>query len=99
MAVLIIEHIEQTPNVAHGAPRISGTRIRVQDVVNWYLRVGRTVEQIVQEFELSPAQIYAALAYYYDHQAEIDQALDEDERADVGEDLRDLRTRIAQRRK
>lgn len=97
MAVLMIQHIEQTSNVAHGAPRISGTRIRVQDIVNWHLRVGWSIEQIVGEFELSPAQIHAALAYYYDHQAEIDGALDQDEAISEGGDLRDLVEQIKRR--
>ena len=97
MAVLIIQHIEQSPDVSHGAPRISGTRIRVQDVVNWHLRGGWSIEQIVQEFGLSPAQIHAALAYYYDHQTEIDDALDQHELVDVGSDIRDLQERINKR--
>lgn len=97
MAVLIIRHIEQSPDVSHGVPRISGTRVRVQDVIAWYLRGGWSVEQIVQEFGLSPAQIHAALAYYYDHQVEIDQALDQDDLVNVGRDIKDLQEQIARR--
>lgn len=98
MAVLIIEHIEQSPDVAHGAPRISGTRIRVQDVVAWHVRGDWSIAQIVKDYGLSPAQIHAALAYYYDHQAEIDRALDRDDLVEPGRDIQNLKERIAQRK-
>lgn len=38
----------------------------------WYLRQNRSVEEIVQEYDLSHAQVHAALTYYYDHRAEIE---------------------------
>ncbi len=98
MAVLIIEHIEKSPDVAHGAPRISGTRIRVQDVVAWHLRGGWSIAQIVEEFGLSPAQVHAALAYYYDHQSEFDRILDHDEPIDVGHKVEDLKERLSRRK-
>ena len=31
-----------------------------------------STEEIVAEHDLSPQEIYAALAYYYEHRAEID---------------------------
>jgi uncharacterized protein (DUF433 family) len=98
MAVLIIEHIEQSPDVAHGAPRISGTRIRVQDVVAWHVRGDWSIAQIVKEFGLSPAQVHAALAYYYDHQAEIDRTLDQDGPVERGREAQDLKERLARRK-
>jgi len=36
-------------------------------------------DEIASEFDLSLAEIHAALAYYFDHRAEIDSALREDE--------------------
>lgn len=46
----------------------------------WHERLGRSAEEIVRDFsQLSLGQVYAALAYYYDHQAEIDAHLQEDE--------------------
>src|SRR5271166_6349892 len=74
------EHIVATPGTCGGKPRISGTRIRVQDVMIWHERLGRSAEEIVRDFpQLSVAQIYAALAYYYDHRLEIDAQIREDE--------------------
>jgi uncharacterized protein (DUF433 family) len=68
-------HIEITPGVAGGKPRIAGHRITVQDVVVWHERLGLSADEIASEYGLSLAEVYAALAYYYDHREEIDRAI------------------------
>ncbi len=74
-----IEHIEATPGVIGGKPRIKGTRIGVHDVKIWHLEQGESIEQICADYGLSPAQVYAALAFYYDHRAQIEKRLADDE--------------------
>ena len=71
------EHIEATPGIAGGKPRIAGHRITVQDIAIWHERLGRSPDEIAAEYGLSLAAIYAALAYYFDHRAEIDRAIEE----------------------
>lgn len=71
------EHIEITPEIAGGKPRIAGHRITVQNVVVWHERMGRSVDEIATEYDLSVADVYAALAYYFDHREEIDRAIRE----------------------
>jgi len=71
------EHIAVTPGIAGGKPRIAGRRITVQDIVIWYDRLGTSVDEIAAEYDLTQADIYAALAYYFDHRAEIDRSLKE----------------------
>jgi hypothetical protein len=39
------------------------------------------VERICEEFNLTPAEVYAAWAYYYDHKAEIDARIQADREA------------------
>ena len=56
-----------------GKPRLTGRRITVADVAGWHVQQGRPVEEIVAEYDLSHAQVYAALAYYYEHREAIDQ--------------------------
>ncbi len=74
------DHIMLTPGTCGGKARIEGTRIRVQDIMIWHERLGRSAEEIVRDYpQLSLAQVYAALAYYYDHRAEIDAQLQADE--------------------
>lgn len=71
------QHIEITPDVAGGKPRIAGRRITVQDIVIWHERMGKSADEIASEYDLSLANIYAALAYYFDNRQEIDRAISE----------------------
>jgi uncharacterized protein (DUF433 family) len=71
----LAQHIEVTPDVLGGKPRIAGRRIAVQDVVIWHERIGRSADEIATEHSISLADVYAALAYYYDHRIEIDTAI------------------------
>jgi len=66
------QHVTQTPGVRGGKPRIARRRITVSDVAFWYLNQDRTINEIVQDYDLTHAQVHAALAFYYDHRAEID---------------------------
>lgn len=68
-------HIEVTPGVAGGKPRIAGHRITVQNIVIWHERMGKSADEIATEYDLSLADVYAALAYYFDHRKEIDKSI------------------------
>jgi len=73
MTIVSVEHIALDEK---GVARIAGTRSRVTNVV-LDARNGLTPEQIHKEYpHLSMAQIHAALAYYFDHQAELDAAIE-----------------------
>lgn len=74
-APVLERHIEITPGVAGGKPRIAGHRITVQDIVIWHERMGRSADEICAEYDLTLADVYAALAYYFDHREEIDPEL------------------------
>jgi uncharacterized protein (DUF433 family) len=67
-----VEHIEVTPNVCFGKPRIVGTRISVADVALMYLCMGQSLEEIAGKYNLSLASVHAAMAYYYDHREYIE---------------------------
>lgn len=73
------EHIEVTPSVAGGKPRIAGHRITVQNIAIWHDRLGMSVDEIASEYDLTQADVYAALAYYFDHRSEIDRTIKEEE--------------------
>lgn len=73
MENVITEHIEKTPGVVGGKARIKGHRIRVLDIVVWHEKRGMSPDEIVTLFPgISLADVYAALAYYFDHRAEIE---------------------------
>jgi len=71
----VSKHIEQSFNIADGKPRIAGRRITVQNIAVWHERLGKTADEIASEFDLSLAEVYAALAYYFDHRDEIDELI------------------------
>ena len=78
MEALLDRYIEITPDVRGGKPRLADTRITVADIVLMHLRLGQSLEEIAGKYDLPLAAVYAAMAYYYDHRAEIDRAIEED---------------------
>ncbi len=68
-------YIEMTPGTVGGKPRIAGRRITVQDIVIWHEWMGLSADEIATDYDLSLAEIYAALAYYYNNPQEIDQSI------------------------
>ena len=72
-------HIEVTPGICGGKPRISGHRITVQNVALWHERMGMSADQIASEHGLTLGDVYAALAYYFDHREEIERQIEEEE--------------------
>jgi uncharacterized protein (DUF433 family) len=73
MNILSIEEIVSDPKVRNGRPVIRGTGICVSDIMAWHLYGDKlTPEQIATDFRLGLGQVYAALTYYYLHQAQID---------------------------
>src|SRR5690242_2109877 len=78
IAPVLDRHIAIEPEICHGRPHIEGTRIRVQDVAIWHERLGMSVDEIGAEYDLSLAQIYAAVSYYFDHKDSIDAAITAD---------------------
>ena len=71
------QHIEITPGISGGKPRIAGHRITVENIVIWHERIGKTPDEIASEYDITLADVYAALAYYFDHREVIDQSLEE----------------------
>ena len=77
-------HVSINPQVMSGRPCIAGTRVRVMDIVA-ARQAGVPDDELLKHFSsrtLTRSELHAALAYYDDHQDEIDAALAED--ADLG---------------
>jgi uncharacterized protein (DUF433 family) len=67
------KHIVVIPGHCRGKAHVAGHRIKVQHIAAWHDRLGRSPDEIVAEHPgLTLADVYAALAYYYDHREEID---------------------------
>jgi uncharacterized protein (DUF433 family) len=76
---------------SQGRPWVDETNTKVIEIVLDRLGYGWSPEEIhFQHPHLSLAQIHAALSYYYDHQAKLDEQMAMDEREI--EDLRKARS-------
>lgn len=79
MPKLDYRNIEKDPARCGGQSVVVGTRIRVATILTCY-RQGMNVEEIVQQYsQLKPADVHDALAYAYDHLAEIEADLAADD--------------------
>ena len=54
---------------------VARTGFKVRVVVELHLGAGLSIEEIEQQYRLTPSEIHAALSYYYDHQEEIDEEM------------------------
>ena len=79
-SLVLTQHIEVTPGVCGGKPRIAGHRIKVQDIVIWHETMAMSPDEIVYNYPtITLADVYAALAYYHDHREEIRQDIESSE--------------------
>lgn len=74
------KHIVKDRGICGGQPRIAGCRIKVQQIILEYERLGWTPDQICDAHSsVSLSDVHASLAYYYDHREEIDRNIRKDE--------------------
>src|SRR5438132_12925950 len=67
-------HIIKTPGICGGRACIAGHRVRVMDIVVWHEKRGYSPDEIVDLFPgITLADVYAALAYYFDNRQEIEE--------------------------
>lgn len=78
MDALLASHLEISPDVRRGKLCLAGTRISVDDIVVLHLHLGFPLDEIATTYVLSMSAVHSAMAYYYDHQAGVDQAIEAD---------------------
>jgi uncharacterized protein (DUF433 family) len=81
--------IATDPKVRSGRPYIIGTTLTVADVAIVKIFHQQEADGIASWFGISLPQVYAALAYYYDHKAEIDEDIRERDR--IAAEMKDKR--------
>ena len=73
MTTVSTEHISKTPGICGGKACIAGHRIRVMDIVAMHERRGMSPDEIVDQYPgITLADVYGALAYYFDHRDEVE---------------------------
>ena len=74
MAVIApINYIE----IRNGRPVIAGTGLKVAIIANMIVHHDVSIEWILENYDVTAAQIHAALSYYYDHAEELDRFVQE----------------------
>ena len=66
-----------TPGIRSGKPRIAKRRITVSDIIIWHEQMNMPPAKIADSYDLTLAEVYAALFYYHTHQDEIDSEIEE----------------------
>lgn len=84
-----IDQIASNPQIRNGRPFILGTTITVADIAVAKVCRMMDAEEIAEYYRLNLPQVYAALAYYYDHKIEIDQSLEDRRR--LAEEMKEKR--------
>ena len=75
MAITVSPHIEFD---SQGVPYLAGTQTKVIEIALNRLAHHWDGDEIQRQHpHLSPAQIYSALDYYYDHKAEMDREIED----------------------
>lgn len=75
-------------NIDKDLPCVAGTRLRVQDIAARY-QFGDSMNELVENFPPhTHAEIFAALAYYFDHKEELDEIIAAHERS--AEEMREI---------
>lgn len=72
-----IDLITMDPQVRAGRPCVAGTSIEVSVIAIAKIVHQQSPEAIASDYDLSLQQVYAALAYYYQHKLEIDATIHE----------------------
>jgi uncharacterized protein (DUF433 family) len=68
-------YITRNKKIRGGAPVVSGTAIRVLDIVIRYEIMGQSPEDVIVALpQINLPQVHDALSYYYEHKNDIDRA-------------------------
>ncbi len=79
-------HIIRNPDILVGEPTIAGTRIAVRTIVV-AARYTPKIDDLLRDYpHLTQEEIEEAFAFYYDHRAEIDGYMAENDAALISDD-------------
>jgi uncharacterized protein (DUF433 family) len=67
-----INHIFIAGDESYLKARILGKGFKVRILAEWMVHGNTTVEEMIEGYDMTRGQIYAALSYYYDHQEAFD---------------------------
>ena len=59
------DHIEITPGICSGKPRIVGHRITVAHIAIWHERMGKCADEIATEYDLTLAECVCSIGLLF----------------------------------
>jgi uncharacterized protein (DUF433 family) len=68
-----VNHIE----IVNEQAIVGEARVKVKQIVNMHLRGGAPISDVMEQYNLTAAEVHSALAYYYDNQAVFDREYEE----------------------
>lgn len=71
-------HIVRLEGVCGGEPIIDGLRVMVRQVAYLYLQ-GETILEIAETLNITEAQVFHGLSYFFDHRNEIETFMAQEE--------------------
>lgn len=71
----LIDTIVSDPNIQNGQLMVADCLVRVIDVVASHLYRGLTPTELATNYKLNLGQVYATLAYYYQHKSDLDETI------------------------
>lgn len=69
----IVNHLEIRDGTAH----IIGRNVKAKMVARLHLWENASIEAVMEQYNLSAAEVYSTIAYYYDHQTTLDAEYDQ----------------------
>jgi uncharacterized protein (DUF433 family) len=63
-----MNHIE----IRDGRGYIAGRNVKAEMVARMFVGTDYTVEEVMEHYDLTAAEVHAAIAWYYDNRAELD---------------------------
>lgn len=84
-----IQLIATNPEIRDGRPYIIGTTLTVADIAIAKVYQMQEADEIAEHYDVSLPQVYAALAYYYDHKTDIDASIAE--RRQLAQEMKEKR--------
>lgn len=64
----VVNHIE----IRDGRAYIQGTNKKAEMVARMYVGTDYEIEDVMEQYNLTAAEVHATIAYYYDNQQELD---------------------------
>ncbi len=78
-AATAYRYVVRVPGICGGQPILRGTRVPVKAIAGYH-KLGMSVDEILAGLpHLTPAQVYEALSYTYDHEDEIEREIQADQ--------------------